>query len=174
MSGYYSTLVVDPPWQYQASGATKADASKCYSLLDFDGIASTVPIGLAAERCHLWLWTTNAMMEHACRLVRVWGFSPLTIVTWCKPRPGVGHYLRNNTEHVLLASRGSPMVPSEKPLSTWYEWPVGRHSEKPGGFYDLAEKVSQPPFLDVFARQTRFGWDSWGYGEESLRAVGAP
>ena len=90
-------------------------------------------------------------------------------MTWCKKQPGVGNYLRNNTEHCILASRGAPMTPKDKPISTWYVWPRGRHSEKPDAFYDLVESVSPAPYLELFARRQRLGWDSWG--DEALEHV---
>jgi N6-adenosine-specific RNA methylase IME4 len=104
----------------------------------------------------------DAETEAAYRVVRAWGFFPTTLVTWCKRQPGVGHYLRNNTEHVIFATRGRPMVPEAKPVSTWFEWPRGAHSSKPDAFYDLVESVSPGPYVELFARRARFGWDYWG------------
>jgi N6-adenosine-specific RNA methylase IME4 len=91
---------------------------------------------------------------------------PITLVTWCKPQPGVGYYLRNNTESCIFATRGEPMVPAEKPTSTWFRWPRGAHSSKPDAFYDLVETVSPGPYCEMFARRARFGWSYWG--NESL------
>jgi N6-adenosine-specific RNA methylase IME4 len=171
LSPPYRTIVADPPWRY-ASAATKADAGKQYSTMSLSEIARLPVKALAGEATHLWLWATNGLLEDAYVVLRAWGFAPLTVVTWCKPRPGVGHYLRNNTEHVILASLGRPQVPAEKPLSTWYEWPGTSHSVKPAAFYDLVEQVSPPPRVELFCRQPRFGWDSWGHGYEELAAVG--
>lgn len=158
----YRTIVADPPWRYPSPGATKANASRHYPLMSVDDIAHMSVAHLAEDDAHLWLWTTNALVEEGHWVVRSWGFRPLTVVTWCKRQPGVGYYLRNNTEHVILASRGRPMVPAEKPTSTWYVWPRGAHSAKPDAFYDLVEQVSPGPYLEMFARRQRFGWDTWG------------
>jgi len=46
--------------------------------------------------------------------------------------------------------------------STWWNWPVGKHSEKPEAFQDLVEQVSSGPYLELFARRRRLGWDVWG------------
>lgn len=161
----YSTIVADPPWRYE-SAATKADAGSQYSTMSHDEIAAMPVESLAAPSCHLWFWCTNALMEEGYRIVRAWGFRPLTLVTWCKPGPGVGHYLRNNTEHCILASRGKAMTPDEKPLSTWFVWPRGAHSAKPDAFMDLVEQVSPGPYVELFCRRPRFGWDAWGKGYE--------
>ena len=166
LSPPYKTIVADPPWRF-ASAATKADARKHYSTMALDDLCAMRVADLAAPSCHLWLWAVNGLMEEAYRVVRAWGFSPLTLVTWAKPGPGVGHYLRNNTEHIILASRGVPMVPDEKPLSTWFNWPRTPHSVKPGAAGDSIESVSPGPYVELFARAPRLGWDSWGYGFES-------
>lgn len=157
----YRTLVLDPPWRYD-SAATKADARKHYPTLTLAEIAALPVPDLAAKDAHLWLWTTNGFMGEAHDLLKGWEFSPLTIVTWCKRQPGVGHYLRNNTEHCILSSRGIPQVPETKPLSTWYVWPRAKHSQKPEAFYDLVEQVSPSPRLELFARRNRIGWSAWG------------
>lgn len=161
----YSTVVADPPWRFE-SAATKADARSQYSTMPLTDLLALPVADLAAADAHLWCWAVNGMLEEAHRLVRAWGFRPLTVVTWCKPGPGVGHYLRNNTEHCILASRGKPMTPDEKPLSTWFVWPRGAHSAKPDAFGDLVEQVSPGPFVELFCRRPRLGWDSWGKGYE--------
>jgi N6-adenosine-specific RNA methylase IME4 len=163
--GRYRTIVADPPWQF-SSASTKADARKYYGTMPLDAIRSLPVVDLADHDAHLWLWGVNGMLEEAYTVVRAWGFSPITLVTWCKKQPGVGHYLRNNTEHVILASRGQSIVPEHKPLATWFVWPRGAHSAKPDAFYDLVEQVSPAPYVELFARRARFGWDYWG--DESL------
>lgn len=170
LSPPYSTIVADPPWRF-ASAATKADAHKHYSTMALADIQAMPVSDLADISCHLWLWGVNGLMEEAYAVVRAWGFSPVTLVTWCKEGPGVGHYLRNNTEHVILASMGPAVVPEDKPLSTWYVWPRQPHSKKPPAFMDLVEQVSPGPYLELFARSPRLGWDSWGYGYESATRV---
>jgi N6-adenosine-specific RNA methylase IME4 len=158
----YRTIVADPPWRGDVPAMNKANPSKKYPLMALDQIRALPIQDLADDRCHLWLWGINAMMEQAYSVVRAWGFMPVNLVTWCKPGPGVGRYLRNNTEHVILAYRGKAMWPETVPLSTWYQWPRQPHSQKPDAFYDLVEQVSPPPYVELFARRHRFFWDVWG------------
>jgi N6-adenosine-specific RNA methylase IME4 len=56
--------------------------------------------------------------------------------------------------------------------SSWYEWPRGPHSAKPEAFLDIVEQVSPGPYLEMFARRARFGWDYWG--NESLGTATMP
>jgi len=158
----YGTIVADPPWCYRNQKALKSGAGNKYEVMAVEDIAAIDVVRHSFFDAHCWLWTTNMFMEQAHWVMRSWGFQPLTILTWCKKQPGMGYYLRNNTEHCLLGSRGFPKVPEDKPLSTWYVWPRGEHSQKPEAFYDIVEQVSPGPYLELFARRNRLGWDTWG------------
>ena len=74
---------------------------------------------------------------------------------------GMGHYFRNNTEHVIFAVKGR-LPTQRKDIPTAFTAPRGRHSEKPQAFYDMVETASPGPYLDVFARKQRMGWDVAG------------
>ena len=60
----------------------------------------------------------------------------------------------------------APKVERSRVDSSWGNWPRGRHSEKPPAFLDIVERVSPGPYVELFARAPRLGWDSWGYGYE--------
>ena len=160
----YRTIVADPPWRYREAGVTKADSRKFYPTMSVGEICQLRRLHLAPvrRRCPPVAVDDERAHRRGPRRSPRMGFRPLTLITWCKNRPGVGHYLRNNTEHVILASRGLPMTPEHKPISTWYEWPSAEHSRKPDAFFDLVEQVSPGPYLELFARRNRFGWDTWG------------
>jgi N6-adenosine-specific RNA methylase IME4 len=167
----YRTLVADPPWRYtQASASNRAQPT--YDTLTLGELCELPVHELADDDAHLWLWVTNAMVEHGHRLARAWGFLPFNIVTWCKKGPGVGHYVRTNTEHVLLCSKGRPAVPEHKAMSSWYEWPRTQHSVKPDAFFDMVEQVSTGQYLELFSRRARFGWDHWG--DEAVDSIHLP
>jgi N6-adenosine-specific RNA methylase IME4 len=145
----------------------KAKPQRHYQTMTLDAIAALPVPDLAAERAHLWLWGINRSLGDAYALARGWGFEPMTLLTWCKTgAPGVGYYLRNSTEHCLLATRGEPMVPAAALPTSWYVWPKRRHSVKPHEFFTLVEGISPAPRLEMFARTIRPGWDSWGYDDD--------
>ena len=186
----YSTIVVDPPWPYDTS--LKGTAALPHTVKNNGTIARGVDdmgygvmtiealcalkVGLiAAGDAHLYLWTTNAFMEEAHQIVRAWGFHPKTILTWVKVHqddPGrvsmkTGYYFRGATEHVLFAVHGSLRLQTAEGPPTAYLWPrIGQHSVKPAAFFDLVEKASPGPYVELFARQPRLGWDHWGRGFE--------
>lgn len=166
----YGTIVIDPPWRHPRR-VPQTDAARRYALMSTSAICELPIQGLADPAgAHLWLWALNGLMEDAYQVVRAWGFTPINLLTWCKRGPGVGSYLRTNTEQCILATRGPVRTPAEKAISSWYVWPRTGHSAKPDGFYDLAEKVSPGPRIEVFARRSRLG--DWDYaGDQSLCTV---
>lgn len=89
------------------------------------------------------------------------------MLTWCKPGLGAGRF-QCNTEQVVLCRKGSRHGnPFGMTNGTWFPWPRAEHSSKPNAFYDLVERVSPAPYLELFARRKRMGWDCWGNEVES-------
>lgn len=172
MSGRYRTIVADPPWRYgnQRGAVARGHARSHYDVMSTDGICAIEPD--AADDAHLWLWGVNQLLDDAYRVARAWGFEPVTLLTWCKKQPGVGYYLRNNTEHCVFATRGKPIVPDTQAMGSWFVWPRSTHSVKPDAFYDLVEQVSPGPYCELFARRARFGWD-YPLGDQALGGVAA-
>lgn len=178
----YRTIVADPPWPYTGEGAPGASAPTIsgrmsnsaklpYPTMAVREIAALRPP--VCDDAHLYLWTTNGFMDEAYDIARAWGFKPKTILTWTKCHHDdpervsmkVGYYFRGATEHCLFAVRGSLRTLANN-LPTGYLWPRLPHSVKPDAFYDLVEQASPGPYLEMFSRRSRFGWDYWG--NESL------
>lgn len=165
MTQTWRTIVVDPPWDYrdplQRTRGSFRSAESHYTTMRF-GMIMAMKVGDWAETdAHLYLWTTNSFMVEAHQLALHWGFTPRTILTWVKPGIGMGHFYRNNTEHVVFAVRGRlPLL--RRDLPTAFKAKKGEHSEKPQAFYDMVETASPGPYLDVFARKQRLGWDVAG------------
>jgi N6-adenosine-specific RNA methylase IME4 len=183
----YRTIVADPPWPYSGSGPVGtggrgADAVRAmpspssgerYGALNMEDLAAIRPA--AEPDAHLYLWTTNAFLVEAHELARAWRFKPRTMLTWVKTHKTdatrvsmkTGYYFRGATEHCLFCVRGSLKLQVSEALPTAYLWPRLPHSVKPDAFYDLVEKASPGPYLEMFARRARMGdWHYWG--DESL------
>lgn len=159
----FATIVADPPWRYGADedwdlyGCVKPE----YGQLSVEEICALPVARYADEDCHLYLWATNRLLPEAFRVVEAWGFRYVTMLTWCKPRIGLGQHFRISTEHVLFCVKGSQPV-RRHDVGTWFEAPRGRHSEKPAAFYEIVETCSPAPYLELFARKSRPGWVAWG------------
>jgi len=171
----YRCIVADPPWKLHRPGAGgKSSRPLEYPTMSVDEIAA-LPIGAFADDvCHLYLWTVSRHLRRSYEVADAWGFdtSHATVLVWCKPPRGWecgGHY-GLTTEYILFCRRGiEGRNPEIREPRSWWEWPRGRHSEKPEAFMDMVERISPAPRLELFARNQRLGRDSWG--NEALNHV---
>ncbi len=180
----YSTIIADPSWQYndtmmhmKSTGNGAAAQYACLSLAQIETFLVDNNITVA-KNAHLWLWATNAFIEPAHAVARAWGFKPKTVVTWVKGRLTVkggeaalvqhicqGRYLRNSTEQVIFAVRGSaPPRVRNIPTAFVYpgRWKGRKHSEKPPTIHEWAERLYDGARIELFARRQRPGWDVVG------------
>jgi N6-adenosine-specific RNA methylase IME4 len=178
----YRTIVADPPWDYghQNLGRRTDEAGRVvmhgtgsvdsYARMSLAEIAALAVADMAEDDAHLYLWTTNTFLEATYPIARAWGFEPKSVLTWTKTHQGdasrvsmkTGYYFRGATEHCLFCVRGSLKLQTSEGLATGHLWPRLPHSVKPDAFYDLVEKASPRPYVELFARRARFGWDYWG------------
>jgi N6-adenosine-specific RNA methylase IME4 len=155
----YKTILADPPWDVNQKG--NYGAIHKYSLMTLERIKAVPVKDLADETGHCWLWVTNGTLRCGFEVLEAWGFTPRSVFTWVKPRLGLGVYLRSSTEHVLLGTRGrAPVLNHAQP--NWMFAPLQGHSHKPEEMYSVIERVSPGPYLELFARRRRAGWDAWG------------
>lgn len=155
----YRTILADPPWDIQQRGSH--GAIRHYPLMGLGQICELGVGQLAASDAHLWLWVTNASLPAGKAVMEAWGFCYRSCLTWIKPRYGLGMYLRNQTEHVLLGTKGKAPV-LFRGQGTWFYAPVQDHSHKPEEQYAIIERCSPGPYLELFARRRRPDWDAWG------------
>jgi N6-adenosine-specific RNA methylase IME4 len=129
--------------------------------MDIEAIAG-LPIGqLAADQAHLHLWTTNAFLFEAQRVIEAWGFVYKSCLIWIKPQFGNGNYWRVSHEFLLLGVRGN-LTFTDKAQQSWLCAERSQHSAKPKAFRKLVERVSPGPRLELFARAQADGWTTWG------------
>ncbi len=105
VKGRYRTIVLDPPWKFDADQERKTP--QFYSTMTKEELLA-LPVGSWAEPdCHLYLWATNYDLRNAFELMEAWGFRYVTMLTWVKtPVFGLGAYFRNTTEHCLFGVHG--------------------------------------------------------------------
>ena len=156
VEGRHRTLIIDPPWDYEWLSLA-GRAAPGYATMSHDELLA-LPVADWADEdfCHLYLWTTNNFMTRAVDLMEAWGFQHRTVLTWVKPRWGLGSYFRNSTEHVLFGTCGSTNTRVGN-IATHFEAPVGEHSAKPDVFYDIVRLASYPTYGEAFQRVERDG-----------------
>jgi N6-adenosine-specific RNA methylase IME4 len=74
---------------------------------------------------------------------------------------GLGFWTRANPEMCLLATRGKPKRKSAG-VKKLVIASRREHSRKPDEVYDRIEALCDGPYLEMFARHSRPGWDNWG------------
>lgn len=176
MKKKYSIIYIDPPWTYgDKLNHGKRGASHKYSTMSRDELKQLDVPGLADENCALFMWWTPVMIREALELVDIWGFTLKTakVFTWRKLNlrngqefMGLGHWSRGNTEDCLLAVKGKPRradTSKARSIRQLISEPRREHSRKP----DCARKhivtlLGDLPRIELFARETVEGWDSWG------------
>lgn len=162
----YRTIYADPPWMESGGGEIKRGADAHYPLLPTYKIMAMPVHELADIDCVLYLWVTNNFLDVGLEVMKAWGFRYITIITWMKDRPGLGQYFRGITEHCLFGVTGSVPWKMENGVRiqgvTGFQAPRREHSRKPDEMRQIIERVSFPPRIELFARETFDGWDSWG------------
>lgn len=182
----YATIVADPPWTIPArlgvGGRRKNATVVPYSFMTIEAICALPVAEFADDDCALFLWSTRKVFREggAATVARAWGFEPCGEVIWGLPNAGTGAPpFGNDHEPCLVAKCGTPRIEHEDYLGVWfwkqvYEYgpagvPQKKHSAKPPGFLELVEQIADAPRLEMFARESRLGWDTWG--NEALQHV---
>lgn len=156
----YGTVYADPPWLYGNQG-TRGSTGDHYAGMTVDDICALPVAGLVAENAHLHLWTTNAFLFDAKRVMEAWGFDYRSCYVWVKPQMGMGNYWRVSHEFLLFGIKGRAPF-ADRSLMSWGEFPRGKHSAKPEPIRSLIQKASPGPYLELFARRPARGWTVWG------------
>jgi N6-adenosine-specific RNA methylase IME4 len=177
--GRYRTIVADPPWTYDGvewasythngTGPRKVKDMP-YSMMGGEAIKALPVASLADRDSRLFLWTTNRHLAVAFDVLAAWGFTYKQTLIWRKtgnPSPFSGSVAAQHHEYLMVGVRGKPPILTKQPSSV-IDAPavIFGHSAKPDCFIDMIEQVSPGPYVELFARRARFGWDYWG--DESL------
>jgi N6-adenosine-specific RNA methylase IME4 len=180
-SGPYGCIVADPPWAW-VSYAGKASAphrteDAPYDVMSMEELRALPVADIAAKDCVLHMWVIGSHLDQAIELGRHWGFAFKSDgLVWVKTgkndptvRPiSMGKWFRKQVEYSLLFTRGKPsrLDAGVRQLIETGEnviyAPRREHSRKPDQQYERIQRLSEGPFLEMFARKRRDGWDAWG------------
>lgn len=169
--GKAATLLLDPAWSFQAwsndTGLMRS-AERHYSTETVAEMAKLPVADMAANNSAMFMWAVDSHLDQAISLMNLWGFTYKTIAfVWVKtgkggqPTMGMGYWSRKMAEVCLLGTRGKP-----KRLSGGVRQvimaPRREHSRKPDEIYERIEALVGGPYIELFSRQRRSGWSSWG------------
>jgi N6-adenosine-specific RNA methylase IME4 len=167
----YGAIYADPPWSFRnwSGKGTGRNAISHYDCLGFDQLTKLPVTDYATENCALFLWAVDPLLERAFELIRAWGFEYKTVgFYWVKQNgksdgffTGLGYWTRANPEQCLLATRGTPRR-LHKDVRKLVVAPRRENSRKPDCVRDQIERLVGGPYLELFALETKPGWDCWG------------
>jgi N6-adenosine-specific RNA methylase IME4 len=169
----YSTILADPPWRFENRTGKMAPEHKRlsrYPTLELSEIKE-IPVHLVANtNSHLYLWVPNALLKEGLEVMEAWGFTYKSNLIWHKVRKdggpdgrGVGFYFRNTTEIILFGIRGKMRtLQAGRRQVNIIRTQKQEHSRKPDELYRIIETCSPGPYLELFARGKRKGWDVFG------------
>lgn len=170
----YGAIYADPPWHFRnwSARGTGRNAVSHYDCLDFAALAKLPIPDLAADDCALFLWATDPLLPRAIELISAWGFEYKTVgFYWVKLNTaaktdadyftGLGYWTRANPEQCLLATRGKPSRKA-KDVRRLVVDRRREHSRKPDCVRDRIERLVDGPYVELFARESKKGWDCWG------------
>lgn len=179
MHYHYRVIYADPNWKFltrsqKGEGKSPQAHYNCDSLED---IARLPVATLAAPDCALVMWGTAPMLPDQLAVMECWGFEFKTAGAWAKRSRagkswqfGGGFILRSAAEFFLIGTRGDPK-PKSKSVRNLIVAPVREHSRKPEEGWQMCERLFDGPYVELFARQRRPGWDCWGNETEKFEAL---
>ncbi len=182
----YDLAMVDPPWPMRLrspKGEGKSFA-RHYGGMTFEAIAA-LPIGqLLKPDAVMFLWCTWPLLLHTGderhhfaghdagrsrvgECVKRWGLRYSSGGTWQKLTVtgktafGTGYRTRSACEPFLICIQGSPKTSRSE--RNFIEGLAREHSRKPEAAFAWCERyMPGARRLELFSRQSRPGWDSWG------------
>jgi N6-adenosine-specific RNA methylase IME4 len=184
--GLYQTIVADPPWTgdwfVHGQRARRSFQGPAYALMTLEEIEALPVASISHPDANLFLWIPAKLNREGIgvRVARAWGFECSSEFVWEKPNLGMGRFPRMSHEMLLVCSRGAWTLPSESNVRSVQFWRQSygpnnggkRHSSKPEGALDLIEQHSPGPYVELFARRHRLGWDVWGDQSANTVALG--
>lgn len=172
LGGPFSLIYADPPWLYPATGksGSRLRIENHYPTMTTEEICGLPVEGICDKDAMLFVWVPSALLRDGLNVMNAWGFEYLTQAVWHKKggkAPFMGGIFQQAHETLLVGKRGAGLpAPSPKnKISSVIEAPRRMHSQKPDQMYGLFEKMYpafKGHFVELFARNKRDGWASWG------------
>ncbi len=186
-TGQYGVIYADPPWQYKMyseAGHEKSPQAhyECMSLDELKAMRDDVVFATAQDAACI-MWAVFPMLPQALELMEHWGFTYITGGSWNKLTAtgkrcfGAGYILRGSSELFLIGRHGAPKIKNKATRNCLFTGDAPKnlneigiqlnslrreHSRKPDEMILTIENLFHGPYLELFSRQQRNGWDCWG------------
>lgn len=185
VDGGFRVISADPPWSFKSNSKANPgrNAMRHYACMTLKEITELPVADIAAKDCLLALWITGPFLAIGAHIpiMKAWGFKPSGMgFDWLKLQRNVdiegyvrvgdfdkllhmggGFTTRKNCEYVVFGKRGRSVRRDAGVRSTIIS-NLREHSRKPDEFYSSIEAYADGPYLDMFSRERRWGWSSFG------------
>jgi N6-adenosine-specific RNA methylase IME4 len=177
---HFSCVLADPPWRFASNSVAKPgrNAMRHYDCMSLDDIAALPVAECVANDAVLFMWITGPFLAIAAHIpiMRAWGFKPSGMgFVWVKLNRrapelftarqdlamGGGFTTRKNAEFCLIGKRGRSLR-LDAGIHEIIIAPRREHSRKPIETHHRIERYCAGPRLELFARESRDGWTTWG------------
>lgn len=172
--GPFSLIYADPPWRYEGTGqsGSRHRIENYYPTMEVEDICALPVASICDDDCMLFMWVPSSRLKDGLEVMDAWGFEYVTQAVWHKKgQQGRADYLGGvfyqGHESILVGRKGNglPAPETKNKFSSVIEAPRTEHSKKPEKVYDMLETMYpefKDNFCELFARNTREGWLSWG------------
>ena len=161
----YHLIYADPAWEYdnkKSGGSWTSGASQKYQTMSVAELCALPVPAIAAKDCVLAMWVATPLNMEAYEVWKAWGFTYKTKVYWDKLDYGTGWWFRGQVEELWIGVKGKPIAFHDQQRNVIRERSK-EHSRKPGQAYTMLEAQGIPkPWIELFTRDRRYGWDAWG------------
>ena len=173
----YDVILADPATNfetYSAAGQGKSPSAH-YPTMTWEELAALPVAQLGRGDTLLMMWACWPTIRESLQLLEQWGFRYVTGGSWHKRTKhgksnfGTGYVMRSATEPFFIGTLGSPLtaknVRNVIVADALEIDALNRgHSRKPDEQYEVCRRIAPRAlrFVELFARQTSDGWDSWG------------
>ena len=160
--GTFDLILADPPWDNMNTVESR-DVVNHYPTMTLKEIEE-MSLPKTAKDSVLFLWATAPCLPEALDVMQAWGYEYRTHAVWDKVAIGLGFWFRGQHELLLVGVKGKYKTPDESArVSSVFREKRTKHSRKPECVYEALEKMfPNATRVELFARQAREGWTSWG------------
>lgn len=162
----FGLAIVDCPWAFRTYGGADTTPSRTaedpYPVMSLQDLKNLPVSEIMADDSILLMWTVSHLQDEATEVAEAWGFKAKSVAfIWDKGKIGMGYWVRQEAEICKLYTRGRPKRLNAD-VRQMIRAPRREHSRKPDEQYARAERLAAGPYVELFARQHRPGWTSWG------------
>lgn len=170
----YGLIYADPPWKQSKGGKKSVRENSSGKPLDYptcslDEIKEHLRLATESttENSILFLWTIDKYLFEAQQIAESLGYKLHARMIWDKVTGIPAAFtVRYGHEYLLYMYKGNltPVAKDERgKIHTVFRERVTKHSKKPDIAYEIIERL-YPDLkkLEMYARETRDGWDSFG------------